>query len=594
MSNSSIESAAISSLKSIVNDMIKNAISKIPMINLGSLDSCSNLKGKECPKAYEKCFVNQCKKYGVYIHDNKKYKLPLDFYFNRLYQAYYYKYMKGDDTGYTILLKQLYSMLSGRDISNSSSIGFTYRKFNNTVVYQNKVYNISKFSEIIEDMLNTSFELIFTNFNTVNKSGHATVLIMEKQDDGWNFYSYDPNGYARMNYEVDTTDFLRLLAENLKNKFDEKITIIPITEISCPTSIQKYTEDNIGFCLMFSFFWIYCILTIINDMKKNNAYIPLQSWIGLVDKILLEYEKSYLYSVVVSFGIKLVNDTAVDSDIFNKEPNLFEMNNNLPSSDSVYKTPTIKLFFIESEISKNVCNISWDVKCNKINYNGFLIYSNGILKWQMDITGFNIETSIPEFRFILLFTEYMIKYCRSMVNFNKIELSNDYHDWMNYLGFDVDKSAISYDKFLDQCRKNITYPGSHLYNLDESIRKKIETIVFKKVTNRMYPDFVDACAKGSMKKIMSLMKKGIILDTNKIEPLILACENGHLPVVKFLIDNGFDPRAEDDMAIRTASIGGYLPLVKYLVEKGANIHADNDYAFNAADDAIVEYLNSLL
>jgi len=580
--------------KSIVNGMIKNAISKIPMINLGSLDSCSNLKGKECPKAYEKCFVNQCKKYGVYIHDNKKYKLPLDFYFNRLYQAYYYKYMKGDDTGYTILLKQLYSMLSGRDISNSSSIGFTFRYSDITIEYQNKVYNISEFAEILENMLNTSDDLIVTNFNTINSSGtdgHATVLIMEKYDSGWNFYSYDPNGYDNINSDFKTSSLIRELIKHL----NKKITVIPITEISCPTSIQKYTDDNIGFCLMFSFFWIYCILTIINDMKKNNAYIPLQYWIGLVDKILIGCEKSYLYSVVVSFGIKLVNDTAVDSDIFNKEPNLFEMNKNLPSSDSVYKTPTIKLGFIIPEMSKNVFSkVSWAVKCNKIDYNGFLIYSNGVLKWQMYITDFrDIEVSIPEFRFLLLFTEYMIKYCRKIVNFNKIEINqSEYTEWMTYLGFNKSGST-SYENFLDHCRENTTYAGSHLYNLDKFILERIPDMISEyKMTN----EFKNACKNGDMEKISALVKRGLIVDKDNYNSLILASAKGHLSIVKFLVEKGVDVHAKNDEALRHASGSGHLPVVQYLVEKGADIHAKNDYALISASGlghlSIVQYLLS--
>jgi len=577
-----------SSLKDIVTDTIKSVVDSISIINLGSLDSCSNLKGKECSKAYEKCFVNQCKKYGVYIHDNKKYKLPLDFYFNRLYQAYYYKYMEGNDTGYTILLKQLYTMLSGRDVSNSSSIGFTFRRDDSMVEYQNKVYDMRKFSKIIENMLDTSSELIFTNFNVVNKtSGHATVLIMEKQDNIWNFYYYDPNGSSNTDYSYQFLDMLL----RYQNK---KISIIPITKISCPISIQKYTEEKIGFCLMFSFFWIYCILNIINGMKKTGTYSPLRSWIGSVDKILLDYEKSNLYNIVVSFGIKLVNDTAADSDIFNREPNLFEMNRDLPND--IYKTPKISVRYAEYEYnsSKTILDVMWNIKCNEIIYKGSLHYTKGELILSANSLIFDIEEFIPEFRFILLFTEYMIKYCKTFMDFNTIKIQHKIDTWMEYLGFSQENVGIDYEQFFANCRKNITYSGSYLYNLDKYIKKKISTIVFKKVSYKTHKEFEDACINGDIEKIKSLVDQGFGLGKMIDYLLLIASKNGHFPIVKYLIEQGADIHTNDDQALRLASENGHLPIVQYLVEKGANIRAKYDESLRVASEKghlpIVQYL----
>ena len=53
-------------------------------------------------------------------------------------------------------------------------------------------------------------------------------------------------------------------------------------------------------------------------------------------------------------------------------------------------------------------------------------------------------------------------------------------------------------------------------------------------------------------------------------------ENGHLEVVKYLVENKANIHAKNDYALRLASGNGHLEVVKYLVENGANIHAKND------------------
>ncbi len=81
---------------------------------------------------------------------------------------------------------------------------------------------------------------------------------------------------------------------------------------------------------------------------------------------------------------------------------------------------------------------------------------------------------------------------------------------------------------------------------------------------------------------------------SKEEGLIFASEIGHLPVVKYLVENNADIHSRDDCALRWASEGGHFPLVKYLVEHNANIHAQNDYALLWSSVAshfdVVEYL----
>src|SRR3990167_1617176 len=60
--------------------------------------------------------------------------------------------------------------------------------------------------------------------------------------------------------------------------------------------------------------------------------------------------------------------------------------------------------------------------------------------------------------------------------------------------------------------------------------------------------------------------------------LILASEYGSIDLVKHLIEQG----ADIDCALRVASENGHIHIVKYLIENGADIHAEDDYAVRYA------------
>lgn len=77
--------------------------------------------------------------------------------------------------------------------------------------------------------------------------------------------------------------------------------------------------------------------------------------------------------------------------------------------------------------------------------------------------------------------------------------------------------------------------------------------------------------------------------------LILACGNGYLDKVKYLLTSPklqihADIHAEDDSPIVCASYHGYINIVKYLLSSSelkehSNIHAQDDFAFRTACDS---------
>jgi len=85
---------------------------------------------------------------------------------------------------------------------------------------------------------------------------------------------------------------------------------------------------------------------------------------------------------------------------------------------------------------------------------------------------------------------------------------------------------------------------------------------------------------------------------NYYEKLIDAAKNGHLDVVKHLVENGADVHAAGDEALGWAAESGHLDVVKYLIENGADVHADDDYVLGWASRNghldVVKYLESVV
>lgn len=64
-----------------------------------------------------------------------------------------------------------------------------------------------------------------------------------------------------------------------------------------------------------------------------------------------------------------------------------------------------------------------------------------------------------------------------------------------------------------------------------------------------------------------------IEDLNYI--VVIAVENGHLEILKYLYNYGLSVSAYENMAIRRATSNGNLEIVKFLTEHNADIYEDN-------------------
>jgi ankyrin repeat protein len=110
----------------------------------------------------------------------------------------------------------------------------------------------------------------------------------------------------------------------------------------------------------------------------------------------------------------------------------------------------------------------------------------------------------------------------------------------------------------------------------------------------------NASACGNLGKVKECIERGTEYSHrfNNNNALVYASWNGHLEVVKYLVEEaGANVHVDNDRVLRWASCYGNLDVVRYLVEEtGADIHAVNDYALERASYnghlEIVKYLLS--
>jgi len=89
-------------------------------------------------------------------------------------------------------------------------------------------------------------------------------------------------------------------------------------------------------------------------------------------------------------------------------------------------------------------------------------------------------------------------------------------------------------------------------------------------------------SQGDQQSVHYILEQGANLHANNEAALRQASMYGHCDVVQLLLVHGADVHAHNDEALREASMLGHCDVVKLLLEHGAHVHADEDAALRYA------------
>jgi len=138
-----------------------------------------------------------------------------------------------------------------------------------------------------------------------NTEGHQNILFSYMtKDENILLSLYDPGGARIDPWHGKVNIFLMKIRDVAKIR-GYNIEIISRRNISCPLGMQ-YKDSTLGFCIIYSFFWLYCVLQVMDvpDQLSREDFI---FQIGNVERIILERRED-VSTVIVKFAHYLVDE----------------------------------------------------------------------------------------------------------------------------------------------------------------------------------------------------------------------------------------------------------------------------------------------
>lgn len=139
-------------------------------------------------------------------------------------------------------------------------------------------------------------------------------------------------------------------------------------------------------------------------------------------------------------------------------------------------------------------------------------------------------------------------------------------------------------------RKNLGVDRSLLTDACRNGLIKIVTLLLDIGSNtgqdfyHRYP-IIEAASNGHVEIVKLLIEKGAVIDPRDNEPLRLASKHGHLEVVKLLLKNGANMYSPSQIigvfegdVLTNACERGHIEIARFLLDSGVNIHTDDDAA----------------
>ena len=165
----------------------------------------------------------------------------------------------------------------------------------------------------------------------------------------------------------------------------------------------------------------------------------------------------------------------------------------------------------------------------------------------------------------------------SIKKFTNDKLARSIKKW----DYDISDSIIDFVEDVNNLKTLLRYATMSLYDSDFSRRIKILTkleIIHKDESNMIQL----ACQNGHIEIVKLLIQNNVNIHVYCDLPIAIASSNGHIEIVKLLIQNNANINARNDRALELACQSGHIEIVKLLIQNGADIHNHKDVSIKVA------------
>lgn len=221
---------------------------------------------------------------------------------------------------------------------------------------------------------------------------------------------------------------------------------------------------------------------------------------------------------------------------------------------------------------------------NKLTFDDFKEFLKTVYFWKINKESYPIEVFIYINDNLEMTKDYLKKYKNELTELllqfnlnndfleNVISKTNEPKGNLVLLNYIIDNGLKEINKlFMDLCSFGNLHVIEYLFKT-----QKIDIHFENDLALHI------AAENGHLDVVKLLLDKGANIHADRDYALSISAENGHLDVVELLLGKGADMHAANDYALCCAAENGYLNIVKLLLDKGANIHADNDYSLRLA------------
>ena len=204
-------------------------------------------------------------------------------------------------------------------------------------------------------------------------SSHRNIILIQNFKNEIVFNHYEPHGYSTDYYKDERNEFFEILLDVFEKSYQKyylkeslkslkktqkkpkykQIKIIPFNASIC-FGIQKQLQTvDVGYCSLFSFFWLYFVLTVYFELKlflkqKNNEMFTINQIAPIFEKLLIlkfKNDINSLYKIVITFSFKLFEDYLKSDLISNIDKSIFNDIQKLTTDDLWNKYPNLTVYY---------------------------------------------------------------------------------------------------------------------------------------------------------------------------------------------------------------------------------------------------------